>query len=222
MLEFLAVKLGKIKPTEIHQKQGSKNYTLSDRQYNSNEAFDKDGRCEIVGNDQIKQRDMGLSSIMCDRHYHRTPPKQTEPNCRQGIQGEGRLFRVETQPKDVSKASSINGEPSSRFVCISTKSSITLVHSLETGSIQSAHRCSASGLVSGLPVCFFPLLLYKQSFTEGRARNNAKHVVDNTNTSHSSLESIFSSNVNKNTSYPPNDKQSSQMSFRKRASLDRQ
>ena len=109
MLEFLAVKLGKIKPIETHQKQGSKNYTLSNRQYNSIEAFDKDGRCEIVGNDQIKQRDMGLSSIMCDRNYHRIPPKQTEHNCRQGIQGEGRLFRVETQFKGISKASSING-----------------------------------------------------------------------------------------------------------------
>ena len=75
----------------------------------------------------------------------------------------------------VSRASSINGEPSSRFACISTKSSITPVHSLEAGSIQSGHRFDAPGLVSGLHVCLPPLLPYKQNFTEGRARKSAKH-----------------------------------------------
>ena len=129
---------------------------------------------------------------------------------------------METRPKGVSRASSINGEPSIRFVCISTKSSITLVHSLETGSIQSGHRCNPSGLVSGLLVCLSPLLPYKQNFTEGKARKNAKHVLDNTNMAHSTLVSIPSSNVNRNTSYPATDKQSSQRSFRERTSLDHQ
>ena len=118
----------KISPTEFHQKQESKSYTLSDREYNSIEVFDKDGRCGVFGNDQIKQKDMGLSSITWDHNYYRIPPKQTEHKCRQGIQGEGRFFRVETRPKGVSRASSINGEPSSRFACISTKPSITPVH----------------------------------------------------------------------------------------------
>ena len=129
---------------------------------------------------------------------------------------------METRPKGVSRARSINGEPSSRFICISTKSSITPVHSLETGSIQSGNRCHASGLVSGLPVCFSPVLPYKQNFTEGNAKKNAKYVVDNTNMAHSTLVSIPSSNVNRNTSYPPKDKQSSQRSFRERTSLDHQ
>ena len=186
-------------------------YTLSDRQYNSTEVFDKDGRCEVFGNDQIKQRDMGLSSLMWDHNSHRIPPKQTEHNCRQGIQGEGRFFRAETRPKGVSRAS-----------LISTKSSITPVHSLETGSIQSGDRSDASGLVSGLPVYLSPLLPYKQNFTEVKARKNAKHVVDNTNMARSALVSIPSSNVNRNTSYPPKDKQSSQRSFRERTSLDHQ
>ena len=147
----------KISPIEFHQNQGfpkpRKSFKLSDRQYNSIEVFDKDGRCEVFGNDQINQRDMGLSFITWDSNYHRIPPKQTEHNCRLGIQGEGRFFRGETRPKGVSRASSINGEPSSRFACISTESSITPVHNLETGSIQSGHKCNASGLVSGLPVC---------------------------------------------------------------------
>ena len=212
----------KISPIEIHQKWGSKNYTLSDRQYNSIEAFDKYGRCKIFVNDQIKERDMGLSSVTCDHNYQRILSKQTEYNCRHGIQGEGRFFIVVTQPKGVSRVSSINGEPSSIFICIFTKSSITPVLSLETRSIQSGHRCSASGLVSGLPVSFCPLLPYKQNFTKGRARKNAKHVNDNTNTSHSTLVSILSSNVNRNTSYPPKDKQSSRTSFGERASLDHQ
>ena len=68
----------------------------------------------------------------------------------------------------------------------------------------------------------FPLLSYKQNFTEGQARKNAKHVVDNTNMAHSTLVSIPSSNVNRNTSYPAIDKQSSQRSFRERTSLDHQ
>ena len=134
----------KISPTEFHQKQESKSYTRSDRQCNRIEVFDKDERCEVFGNDQIKERDMGLSSITWDDNYHRIPPKQTEHNFRPRIRGEGRLFRVEIQPKGVSRASSINGEPSSRFVCISTESSITPVHSLETESIQSGHRCDTS------------------------------------------------------------------------------
>ena len=83
---------------------------------------------------------MGLSSMTWDHNYDRIPPKQTEHNCKQGIQGEGRFFRVETPPKGVSRTGSINGEPSSRFVCISNKSSITPVHSLETRSIESEHR----------------------------------------------------------------------------------
>ena len=151
----------KISPIVLHQKQGSKSYTLSDRQYNSIEIFDKDKSCEVFGNDQIKQRDMGLSSITWDHNCHRIPLKQTEHNCRQGIQGEGGFFRVETRPKGVSRASSINGEPSSRFFCISTKSLITPVNSLETRSIQSGHRYNALGLVSGLPVCHSPFLPYK-------------------------------------------------------------
>ena len=219
----------KISLTEFHKKVRvrvraieSKSYTFPDRKYNSIEVFEKDRRCEVFGNDQIKQRDMGLSSITWHHNYHRIPPKQTEHNCRQGIQGEGRFFRVETRPKGVSRASSINGEPSIRFVCISTKSSITLVHSLETGSIQSGHRCNPSGLVSGLLVCLSPLLPYKQNFTEGKARKNAKHVLDNTNMAHSTLVSIPSSNVDRNTSYLPKDKHSSQRSFRERASLDHQ
>ena len=94
----------KISLTEFHKKvrvrvRGieSKSYTFSDRKYNSIEVFEKDRRCEVFGNDQIKQRDMGLSSITWHHNYHRIPPKQTEHNCRQGIQGEGRLFRVETR-----------------------------------------------------------------------------------------------------------------------------
>ena len=50
----------KISPIEFHQKQWSKSYTLSDRQHNSAEIFDKDGRYEVFGNDQIRQRDVGL------------------------------------------------------------------------------------------------------------------------------------------------------------------
>ena len=124
---------------------------------------------------------MRLSSITWDHSFHRIPPKQTEHNCRQGIQRENDFSEWKLNPKcvsrisGVSRASSINGEPSSRFACISTKSSITPVHSLEAGSIQSGHRFDAPGLVSGLPVCLPPLLPYKQNFTEGRARKSAKH-----------------------------------------------
>ena len=163
---------------------------------------------------------MGLCSITWDPNYHRIPPKQTEHNCRQGFQGEGRFFRVETRPKGVSRASSINGEPSSRFVCISTESSITPVHNLETGSIQSGHKCNASGLVSELPVCL-PLFALRAEFYS-RARKNAKYAADNTNMAHSALVVISSSNVIRNTSYPPKDKQSSQRSFMERTSLDHQ
>ena len=62
----------------------------------------------------------------------------------------------------------IENQPSGRFVCISTKSSITPVHNLETGSIQSGHRCNASGLVSVLPVCLSPLLPYKLKVRQER------------------------------------------------------
>ena len=113
----------------------------------------------VFGNGQIKLGDMGLSSITWDHNYHRIPSKQTEHNCRQGIQGEGRLFRTENRPKGVSRAISINGKPSSRLVCISTKPSVTPVHSLETGPIQSGHRCDTSGLVSELPLCLHPFCL---------------------------------------------------------------
>ena len=65
----------KISPTEFHKKQEGKSYTLSEKQYNSIEVFDKDGRCEVFGNDQIKQRDIRLSSITWDHNYHRIPPK---------------------------------------------------------------------------------------------------------------------------------------------------
>ena len=108
----------KISLIEFYQKKGSKTYTLSDRQYNSIKVFEKDGRCEVFGNDQIKQRDLGLSSVTWDHSYHKIPPKQSKHNCRQRIEGEDRFFRVETQPKGVSRASSMNGEPSSRFISI--------------------------------------------------------------------------------------------------------
>ena len=52
-----------ISSIEFYQEQGNKNYTLSDRQYNNTETFDKYGRSEVFENDQIKQRDIGLSSI---------------------------------------------------------------------------------------------------------------------------------------------------------------
>ena len=199
VLELLAVKLALLCFTKNREV----------RAIHSIEVFDKDGSCEVFGNDQIKQRDMKLSFITWDHNYHRTPPKQTDNNWRQGVQGEGRFFRVETRPKAVLRATSINGEPSIRFVSISTKSSITPVHSLNTGSIQSGCRCDASGLVLGLPVCLSLLLPYKQNFTEGRARKNAKHVVDNTNMAHSTLVSISSSNLSRYVSYLPKYEQSS-------------
>ena len=129
---------------------------------------------------------------------------------------------METRRKGVSRASSINGEPSIRFVSISTKSSITPVHSLDTGPIQSGRRCDVSGLVLGLPVCLSLLLSYKQNFTEDRARKNTKHVVDNTNMAHSTLLSIPSSNFSRYASYPGKDEQSSQRSIRERTYLDHQ
>ena len=50
----------------------------------------------------------------------------------------------------------------------------------------------------------FPSFLsYKKNFTEGRARKNAKHVVDNTNIAHLTLLSIPSSNIYRNTSFVP-------------------
>ena len=58
----------KISPVEFHQKQGNKTNTLSDREYNSTEVFGKDERCDVFGNDQIKQRDTGLSSITWDHN----------------------------------------------------------------------------------------------------------------------------------------------------------
>ena len=92
---------------------------------------------------------------------------------------------------------------------------------METGSIQSGQmRCIR--LVSGLRVYLSPLLLYKQNFTEGRARKNDKHVVDNIKMEQSVLVFIPFSNVNRNTSYPPKDKQSSQRSFTERTSFDHQ
>ena len=74
-----------ISSIEFYQEQGSKNYTLSDRQYNNIKTFDKVGRPEVFENDQIKQSDIGLSSITWDQNCHRIPLKQTEHNCRQGI-----------------------------------------------------------------------------------------------------------------------------------------
>ena len=44
----------KISPIEFHQKQESKSYTLSERQYGNIEVIDKDGRCEVFGKDEIK------------------------------------------------------------------------------------------------------------------------------------------------------------------------
>ena len=76
---------------------------------------------------------MELFSITWEHTSHRIPPKQTKHNCRHGMQGEGTFFGVETRPKGVSRASSINGEPSTRFVCISTKSSIHSIHSFSQG-----------------------------------------------------------------------------------------
>ena len=96
-----------------------------------------------------------------------------------------------------------------------------LTQYMETGSIQSGQmRCIR--LVSGLRVYLSPLLLYKQNFTEGRARKNDKHVVDNIKMEQSVLVFIPFSNVNRNTSYPPKDKQSSQRSFTERTSFDHQ
>ena len=127
---------------------------------------------------------------------------------------------METRLKGVSRASSINGEPSSRFICISTKLSINPVHGDRIHSVRAQMRYIR--LVSGLRVYLSPLLLYKQNFTEGRARKNDKHVVDNIKMEQSVL--VFSpfSNVNRNTSYPPKDKQSSQRSFTERTSFNHQ
>ena len=73
-----------------------------------------------------------------------------------------------------------------------------------------------------ITVCLSPLLPYEQNFTQGRARKNAKHVVDNTNMAYSTLVSIPSSNISRNTSYPPKDKQPSQRSFKEKTSFDHQ
>ena len=112
---------------------------------------------------------MGLCSITWDPNYHRIPPKQTEHNCRQGFQGEGRFFRVETRPKGVSRASSINGEPSSRFV------SSRLNHQLpqyitwrpdpfSQGTNAMHHDWSQNYLYAS------PFLPYEQNFTVGQER----------------------------------------------------
>ena len=65
----------KISPIDFHQKQESRSYTLSDKQYNSIKVFDNDERCEVFGNDQTKQRDMGLFFITWDWGYYQIKKK---------------------------------------------------------------------------------------------------------------------------------------------------
>ena len=69
---------------------------------------------------------------------------------------------------------------------------------------------------------FSSFLPYRWNFTEGKVRKNAKHVFHNTNIAHSTLLSIPLSNISRNISYLPKDKEHSQWSFRERSSLHHQ
>ena len=95
ILELLAVKL-----TLLSFTKSSEQYSLPNRQHDSNKILDKNGRDEKCETGEPEQRDLGISFRSWDHNYHRIPSECNEYDSRSGVQGKDGPFRMDAMSKN--------------------------------------------------------------------------------------------------------------------------
>ena len=95
-------------PFEFYKEQNGEQYSLPNRQQDSNKILDKNGGEEKCETGEPEQRDMGISFRSWDHNYHRIPSEFNECDSRSGVQGKDGLFRI---PKVFSQICRLMGTP---------------------------------------------------------------------------------------------------------------
>ena len=226
--QYIRTVSSEISPFEFYKEQNSEQYSLPNRQHDSNKILDKNGRDEKCETGEPGQRDLGISFRSWDHNYHRIPSECNECDSRTGVQGKDGLFRMDAMSKSFFSDLQTYGDPRDRSFCLTQFSSASALHSLASRSLQPGNRCHATELVRKVSLSipsikvslFIPSILsHKQDSPESNQRKNINDDFDNSNMALSTMVPPTSAHVDRKTSAFTKTKQFTQKSFRQSTSL---
>ena len=157
----------------IYKGKETKLNTHSNGQYLSPLLPRENGRDSEQGYVRLSQGNLGLSHATQDHNYCRVPSKQIKCNSRLGISKCPGSQRVEVIPKGISDDLQKMGNPRYGPVCISTVTSGSGVHGLETRPWEQGYRCPSTKLETFVPIRFPSFQSHRPGFSKSQGRKSA-------------------------------------------------
>lgn len=140
--------------SHLFKNQGDVSSTFANGQYDSPSISCQDGRYPQRRVNIHSKGNMGLSAQETDQNNSRISPRGLEYAGGHSLSTFPRLQRMVAFPTSFSTNLSSVGSSGHGFVCLKTFSSSPSLYGLETRSIQSSHRCTATKVVASRPLCF--------------------------------------------------------------------
>ena len=180
----------------IYQKQPGNINPPAGGQYNGFSLPNENGGYPKQGNDHVVKRNLGSPPRQQDHDYCRVLTKRTECDSGLGIPTCSGFLRMETKSKDIPVDMSTIRHSEYGFICVSTFSSSTSLHGLETRPIVQSSRCNATTVGSSLPLCIPSIFTHREGSRKS-IEGTGTNVNNNTGLADSTMVHQSSRNVSK-------------------------
>ena len=155
------------------------------------------GRGGVCGKNKNRIRKGNLKTCPTPwDHYYCRISSKLHKSGRLAVKKLKRPFRVEIPSTSISENLSNLRKTRDLSFCSSTVSATSMVHCMETRSIQSGNRCNAENLVQSVPLCFPTFFKDKQGLKKDIPRPSEKNVDCSSHNAVPSMVSDPSENVN--------------------------
>ena len=156
-------------PSHLFKDQGYVCSTFANGQYDSPIISCQNGGYPQQRVDIHSEGNMGLSTQETDQNNCRISSRGLEYTSGHSVSTFPRLERMVAFSTSFSTNLSSVGSSGHGFVCLKTFPSHPSLYGLETRSIQSSHGCTATKMVTSLPLCFPPFSLVGRVVAKVRA-----------------------------------------------------
>ena len=181
-------------PSHLFKDQGYVCSTFANGQYDSHIISCQNGGYPQQRVDIHSEGNMGLSTQGTDQNNCRISPRGLEYTSGHSVSTFPRLERMVAFSTSFSTNLSSVGPSGHGFVCLKTFPSGPSLYGLETRSIQSSHGCTATKMVTSLPLCFPPIFSGWESGCKSQGRESL-HGSDNSGLANTTVVRTATTNV---------------------------
>ncbi|XP_057294612.1 uncharacterized protein LOC130623139 [Hydractinia symbiolongicarpus] len=157
--QHLRIKSGLSSYANVLQNDAPRTYSLPNRQYDSASLYNENGGHQGPSLDSVIKRPVDFSIIQGDHNYSRTSTRDTECEGRLDVQKLCGLERMASRSSNIQDSMQKVGHTRRRPICITTFSSGTELHVLETRPRLLSGGCTATTVGEPLPVCISSVFL---------------------------------------------------------------